>query len=298
MDTIRNYLDTTFNSFPKTEAIEDVKAEMLEMMEEKFQELRNEGKPEHEAIAIVISEFGNMDELRETLGINDEGEVDYYNEEDIHHHIQYSIHATYMIAVGVSLIIMSFVFPILNSEDKIGPAIMFVFWAMGVGLFVIAGNSKSDSLNNRGSQLSDEVRRKLTDQRNKESQKEAVILAVGIMLCVVSVIPTILFENSPWAHASLVAIIAVGVGLIILSGAKKRAYDELFKNKKRQGAVLYKNVKVRKIMSVYWPTVTCLYICYSFLTFEWYRSWIIWPIAAAINALIRAVFSEEGNNDA
>lgn len=290
MDTIRNYLETTFNSFPQSQAVEDVKAEMLEMMEEKFQELRKEGKPEHEAIAIVISEFGNMDELKETLGIKDDGQINYYDEAEIDHFMSASIRGTYMIALGVTLIIMSFIFPILFNENTTGPAMMFVFWAIGVGLFVVSGIDKPD-MSNGAAQLSDEVRRKLTDERNEHKNTEAVVLASGIMLCVLSFVPTILFDTD-WAAAIFMFIVAVGVGLIIISGAKKRAYDELFKKNVKKKKSSYKNPSVRKIMSLYWTTVTCLYISYSFITFEWHRSWIIWPIAAVINALIRAIFTE------
>ena len=43
-------------------------------------------------------------------------------------------------------------------------------------------------------------------------------------------------------------------------------------------------------MSVFWPTVTCLYLIISFLTFAWYISWIIWPVAAVVENLIKAIF--------
>jgi hypothetical protein len=39
-------------------------------MEDKYNELISEGKKENEAIGIVISEFGNLDELAEGLGLN------------------------------------------------------------------------------------------------------------------------------------------------------------------------------------------------------------------------------------
>ena len=39
------------------------------MMEDKYTELIREGRTENEAIGIVISEFGNLDELAEDLGI-------------------------------------------------------------------------------------------------------------------------------------------------------------------------------------------------------------------------------------
>ena len=69
METIRNYLENMFLGLPLTDDIIAAKEELLGMMEDKYQELKNEGKTENEAIGIVISEFGNLDELAETLGI-------------------------------------------------------------------------------------------------------------------------------------------------------------------------------------------------------------------------------------
>ena len=43
-----------------------------------------------------------------------------------------------------------------------------------------------------------------------------------------------------------------------------------------------KDPKVRAVMACYWPIVTCIYLCVSFLTFAWHISWLIWPIAAAV----------------
>lgn len=53
------------------------------------------------------------------------------------------------------------------------------------------------------------------------------------------------------------------------------------------------NKVLDSIMSVFWPTVTCIYLIYSFLTFDWYISWIIWPIAAVVRGLIVGIFFEE-----
>lgn len=41
------------------------------------------------------------------------------------------------------------------------------------------------------------------------------------------------------------------------------------------------------ILSVYWQTVTCLYLCASFLTFAWGATWLIWPVAWVIERVIR-----------
>jgi hypothetical protein len=46
-------------------------------------------------------------------------------------------------------------------------------------------------------------------------------------------------------------------------------------------------------MQVFWPTVTCIYLSWSFLTFDWHISWVIWPIAGLIFALLKNLFGTE-----
>lgn len=70
MDTILNYLDNMFISFEKTPEVKRAKEDLAEMMEDKYNELLAEGKKENEAIGIVISEFGNIQELADELGIS------------------------------------------------------------------------------------------------------------------------------------------------------------------------------------------------------------------------------------
>ena len=49
MNSIINYLDNVFASLPKTSEMEKLKQEMLSNMEDKYYELKEEGKTENEA---------------------------------------------------------------------------------------------------------------------------------------------------------------------------------------------------------------------------------------------------------
>ena len=42
-------------------------------------------------------------------------------------------------------------------------------------------------------------------------------------------------------------------------------------------------------LGVYWLGITAIFIAYSFITNNWGRSWIIWPIAGVLFAAIYAV---------
>ncbi|MDD3921306.1 MAG: permease prefix domain 1-containing protein [Eubacteriales bacterium] len=67
METLKNYIETMFTTLPNTEQARKLKEEMLANMEERYQDLMAEGKTEAEAVGIIISSFGTVEELRATL---------------------------------------------------------------------------------------------------------------------------------------------------------------------------------------------------------------------------------------
>ena len=69
METIRTYLENMFARLPQTPQIIRLENDMLRTMEDKYEELKSEGKSENEAVGIVISEFGNIDELLAELDL-------------------------------------------------------------------------------------------------------------------------------------------------------------------------------------------------------------------------------------
>ena len=72
METIKSYLEAMFAGMPDTPEVRKAKAELLEMMEDKYNELIAEGQSENTAVGTVISEFGNLEDLAEDLGLTKE----------------------------------------------------------------------------------------------------------------------------------------------------------------------------------------------------------------------------------
>ena len=81
METIWNYLDNMFVNLPQTSEVLRAKEDLAEMMEDKYNELIKEGKMQNEAIGIVISEFGNIQELIDELGIASFTNADFVKKE-------------------------------------------------------------------------------------------------------------------------------------------------------------------------------------------------------------------------
>ena len=85
METIKRYLESMFENLPRTLEVMRAKEELYSMMEYKYTELINEGKKENEAISIVISEFGNLDELAENLELTSLFSKQHLQTEDMFH---------------------------------------------------------------------------------------------------------------------------------------------------------------------------------------------------------------------
>ena len=118
METIKNYLDNMFAGLPKTARILDLKNNILANMEDKYNELKRQGKSENEAIGIVISEFGNIDELVNELGIQKEAENDTLPQisgEEVEEYLYLKKKVGNLIGFGVFLCIL-------------GAAMLFLFY--------------------------------------------------------------------------------------------------------------------------------------------------------------------------
>lgn len=330
MEAIRSYLETMFLNLPNTPEVYRAKDELWQMMEDKYTELKAEGKSENEAVGIVIAEFGNLDELAKDLGIDQlirqnplpEGKT-LPMEEARKYLRDHSRHA-FMIALGVLFCITSVCGPVFFHAfgadkdsrinfDALGACVMFLLIACGVGLFVYSGVTIG-----RWNYLKTE--RYVTDfatsdylHQTHEAYKStyALQLTIGVILCVLSVIPSILTESmhgysifwSDFSGAMLFILVGIGVFLIVMGSMKLGSIKKLLHlNAQRtvggnytpsqQSEPHYSNKTTATVMSVFWPTVTCLYLIWSFMTFDWHISWIIWPISAIIHALIKNLLSE------
>ena len=156
METIRNYLESMFMSLPNTPEVYRAKDELWQMMEDKYTELKAEGKTENEAVGIVISEFGNLDEIAKDLGIDNvvgkkpDIEKKLFNIDMAKDYISSYSHRACFLSLGVMLCILSICFPIFgdglysvsplytDALEAVSVCLMFVSVAVGVSMIALA----------------------------------------------------------------------------------------------------------------------------------------------------------------
>ena len=327
MEVIKNYLESMFADLPNTAEVQKAKSELLQMMEDKYSSLLDEGKKENEAVGIVISEFGNLDEIAETLGIShvksspEAKERRHVTKEEAAEFVADSNSHALLIGVGVLLCIISPIFPIIfdsiipnNFGDAIGAAGLFVSVAIAVGIFIYASSTmkKWDFIKNTLCSIDYQTAEDLHSERKKNMPAKTLCLIIGVILCIVSVIPEIIADSlslgfvptEAIATAMLFIMVGIGVMLIIFSTGKDSACTILlglndkttvsgsYKDLRSSGET-YSNETVAMIMRVYWYTVTCIYLIWSFLTFDWHITWIIWPVTAMVYFGLKLIFRKE-----
>jgi len=198
METIVNYLDNMFAALPKTSRILRLKEELLATMEEKYLELKREGKSENEAIGIVISEFGNIDELMREMGIvreqnPEEEQIPAIGEPEIEAYLGFKRRFGLLVGLGVTLILAGAALLLVLAErlggfgTVIGLIALFVSIAAAVGMFVYSG-VKAEQFRYLKSDfyMPHEIRASLMRRREAFMPSYTFALTAGVVLCVLS----------------------------------------------------------------------------------------------------------------
>lgn len=133
------------------------------------------------------------------------------------------------------------------------------------------------------------------------ARRSAMLTAVAIMMYILSVVPVIILGAigifEVFGVVLMFLIIAAATGLLIytsMTRPKRNMPDGAtvvseFKN--WQASTSQKSQLLKSIRAAFWPLVLAVYFMISFLTGKWAVTWIIFLIAPAVEAIIKAVFT-------
>lgn len=323
METIQNYLDSMFASLPDTEEVRKAKEEILQMMEDKYNELKSTGSTENEAIGIVIKEFGNLEELKEELELEKESfsqtsfEKDFEKEHketylsmnQVTEYLDKKKKYAGIFAAAVLLCIISPV-PLIflggltelsllndNVAGSIGLIILVFIIAVAVAIFIFIDNQLSDYeyLKKIPFRLDKALENFLREDRKNHKSEFSIKIMIGTILCIFSVLPLFfsgLMLNDVACIMSvslLLVIVGIGVWFLVSAEVVSESYKILLQeeeyNRKR------KTNASKIISSFYWCTITAIYLGWSFWTEKWGITWVIWPVAAVFYGGLTSILS-------
>ena len=127
-------------------------------------------------------------------------------------------------------------------------------------------------------------------------------LTLGIVLCVLAVIPVFLSlvlygEGDHFGHlvavALLLVLVGIGVLLIVRSSILWGSYQRLLEEGDYSRVGQEASRVAAPFNSIYWGLVTAGFLAWGFLGNAWDRCWMVWPVAAvaygAIYGIVRAL---------
>lgn len=319
MDIIKTYLDNVFASLPKTKEVLKMKEDLFNNMEDKYHELKRDGKSENEAVGIVISEFGNIEELASELNIDisvEEEKSTYVTEEIAVDYIDATKKHGKLIGLGVLLDILCPVPLILldqiigtNVADIIGVSVLLIFVAISVGIFIYSGMSlKEYDYLKENVILSVGARELLKKEKKQFHAKFTFGLIISVVLFILSPVAFIVLaaiqEESgldkyatSFGFISLFAMVAVGVFTIIRLAIPNDGYNALLKLESYSARQTKSNKTIDTIAGIYWPIVTVAYLLWSFLGDSWEISWLIWVVAGIVFGAISSIVQATSKNE-
>lgn len=214
-------------------------------------------------------------------------------------------HSAFKTACGVALCILSVVPATILSAlsdtltETLGVVLMFLMIAGAVGLFISAGADKKPFrfLIKEGIDTAYGVDGMLKEKQDKFSYIHTRDLIIGVILCILSVIPPALtdaiFSESGFCNCLgaciLFIMVAGGVFLIVRASLTKNGFSKLLEEDGFTREKKSREKEIGNITGSYWLIVIAGYLAYSFITDNWGDSWIVFPVAAVITPIVHNI---------
>ncbi len=186
-----------------------------------------------------------------------------------------------------------------DSSAGLGLILLLLFIVPAVALFITSGmkTSKFEYLEKEPIELAYGVSGMVKERQNALRDGHIRDYVIGISLCVLAVLPifcTIFLEADSdglalFGVCATLALVAVGVRFIVKSGILWATTEKLLQQDDYSVENKEKEKRLDPIATIYWAIAGAIYLGYSFITFDWHISWIIWPVAGVLYGVIEGV---------
>jgi len=221
-DKLRRYVDSLFEETTPTRKSVELKEEMIQNLNDKYQDLISDGKTNEAAYNIAVAGIGDISELLNELETDRTQQT--YRKEEIE---TYSKKSALLTAIAVmmyilsplSLIILSYT-NIFNS-DVIGLPIFFVMVAGATGLLIYNNMTRPKYEEQKGSIVED-FREWQSDGKERKQMRKAISSALWSITVLVYLV--ISFWTFQW-HITWI--------IFIISGVLESLINVMFQIKKK-----------------------------------------------------------------
>ena len=185
-----------------------------------------------------------------------------------------------------------------TQASGIGLVVLFIMIGIAVALFVSAGLrlSKFEYMEKDLIDTAYGIKGLAEDLKDKYKETYTRSMIIGIVLCVISVIPLFIIMALSYTSAGigsmavglLLIMVAIGVYLIVRVNIVNGTYNILLEEGDYSRAEKTRPHKFGWVAPVYWLAVTSIFLVYGF-TQNFANTWIIWAVAGIVFAILMIV---------
>lgn len=185
-----------------------------------------------------------------------------------------------------------------NAAGGIGVAILLLIVAAAAAILIVCGmqTGKWDFLEKSAITLEYGVKGIVEKKKSLFEKQFILSIAGGVALCIIGVVPIMIgaaFSASDMEMVvftdMLLIFVAAAVFLFVRSGVIHGCYQKLLQEGDYTDSEKRSKRKLELVSTIYWCSITAIYLYISFSSFEWHRTWIIWPVAGVSYAVVEAV---------
>lgn len=183
-----------------------------------------------------------------------------------------------------------------NMASGMGTGVLLAIVAVAVSIFILQGSrlNKYEYIETEQLALQYGVKGVVEQRKNAYEDKHKVMLAAGVALCILGVIPVVVtgcFANEFYMALSvsvLLALVSIGVNLMVRTAMVNGSFQMLLEEGDFTAESKRFRKKVNFFVSAYWCVATAIYLAISLPTSNWHITWVVWPVAGVLFAGIMA----------
>lgn len=131
-----------------------------------------------------------------------------------------------------------------------------------------------------------------------------ICLAAGVFLCIICAVPLFIVTAFGAADSVMILCVAVllsmvsfAVYLFVLSGERFNCFQMLLQEGEYTPKEKLEKKRLQYLPGIYWGVITAVYLGISFVTGAWQRTWIIWPCAGVMYAVVLNIIKLASRKD-
>lgn len=181
-----------------------------------------------------------------------------------------------------------------NAAGVIGLTALFVIAAIAAAVFIFCGfrNEPFDFIDKEPFETEYGVKGMVKERQKAYKCTYTKCIAIGTCICILSPIPLFLGAFTEKEFFTVIMLTATmllaGIGAVffIVSGVRWASMQKLLKEGEFAPQEKRKSSIKETVGTIYWLTAAAVYLGWSFLSNDWEITWLVWPIAGILFAVV------------